>query len=157
MVRSNVKRKDALVSTHNELVQELTWLQSNGVCKLGGSRYFAMKYPDIIQVKKTTDWDFYAQDTTETRNALVNRGYYLAYSIDKDEYEGDTNLNQIYKHIEFPEIQVLLRYDVELYTKVIKSIEPEFYRDYLWKSGPNYCSRDQIQAIFNQLFETASL
>lgn len=144
------------MSTHNKLVQELTWLQSSGKCKLGGSRYFAMKYPDIIQIKKTADWDFYAQDSKEIIDALLSRGYYIAYTPMCGYYDGDTNLSKIFKHTEFQEIQVLLRHDVELYKKVIRSISPEFYRDYLWKSGPNYCAREQIQSIFNQLFETAS-
>ena len=55
-----------------------------------------------------------------------------------------------------------MRTDAELYNKVLESIDPRFYADHLWKSNPipNFefgtPTKDKIQAIFNQLFITAS-
>lgn len=134
--------------------EEIEWLMKN--TNLCGSRYFALKFPDIIKIDKDSDWDFYVQETDEIYNTLIDRGYTpQLYNQGDPAYHGDELLSCIMINTRFPYTQVLLRTDAKLYTKVIKSISPEFYRDYLWKSGPNYCIRENIQNIFNQLFRTA--
>lgn len=138
----------SLFSTEKD---EIRWLMAN--TQLGGSRYFALNYPDIIQINKDTDWDFYAQDSDKIFDTLMGRGYYSKFNTNSI-YVGDDLLSNIMVNDKFPSIQVLLRTDAKLYTKVVESLAPEFYRDYLWKSGPNYCARGQIQSIFNQLFKT---
>lgn len=53
--------------------------------------------------------------------------------------------------------QIIMRSDANLYSNVQRTISPSFYRDYLWKSGPNTPSRAQIMQTYNQLFRTAQM
>lgn len=125
---------------------------------ISGSRYFNRKAPEIIKVTSDTDWDFFA-DTKDpsVREFLEAYGFVETYNDKKDginpDYKGDDLLDFIFEHEDY-NIQVLLRKDIKSYIQVQTSIIPEFYRDYLWKSGPNAPQRDQIQAIYNSMFYT---
>lgn len=123
------------------------------LCKIdgiyrGGSRRMAEKYPTLIRLKPTTDYDFYIQDTVENRNKLSQ--YITGTFIDTHGY-GDIDAACIFL---LKDCQVVLRHDAAKYKTMFESLSGEFYRDYLWKSGPNKPSKDQIQAIINQLLTT---
>lgn len=116
-----------------------------------GSRWFADRYPDIIQVKETTDWDFYCHDSEHNHDRLLELGFHRVA-----EHNGIYPLDDLAVAIyAFADVQVIVRTDAARYSKTILRIDPEFYRDYLWKSGPNKPERVQIQRIFNQLFKMA--
>jgi hypothetical protein len=117
---------------------------------LTGSRYFAQKFPVVIVVSDSTDWDFYCAPFEGHFDVLDELGFKL--TVGSNLYPYDDLACNIFVA---PGCQVITRSDVDLYTKTIESINPVFYRDYLWKSGPNKPGRDQIQATFNQLFRTA--
>lgn len=114
-----------------------------------GSRWFADRYPDIIQIKETTDWDFYCNDSEHNHNRLLELGF-RRIADQNPVYPLDDLAVAIYA---FADVQVIVRTDTARYSKTILRIDPEFYRDYLWKSGPNKPERTQIQRIFNQLFK----
>ena len=113
-----------------------------------GSRWFAEKYPDVIQIKDSTDWDFYCVDTPGNHKFLSNLGFKLVDGLNA-KYPFDDLAVAIYTGAD---VQVIVRSDPAHYAKTILRISPEFYRDFLWKSGPNKPERSQIQRIFNQLF-----
>ena len=127
--------------THKDILE-------SGLFQLAGSRYMANKYPEIIQVTESTDWDFYCDvSNVVLLNWLASNGVYQVR--ERNVYPFDALADSIFIGSDF---QVIVRTDAEKYKKVIDLIDPEFYRDYLWKSGKNKTSRDQIQAIFNQMF-----
>lgn len=121
---------------------------------LGGSRYFLHR--EMLDIPSGTDWDFYTNDSPKNHKLLNDLGFEQTYSNQSNMYDGDDWLLGIYKHEEY-NIEVLIRINVEDYKKIMENIPFEFYRDYLWKSGPNYPIRDQIQAIFNQMFRIYQL
>lgn len=114
-----------------------------------GSRWFAEKYPDVIQINDSTDWDFYCLDSERNHKTLTDLGFFRAAGLDWI-YSLDDLAVAIYT---FADVQVVVRSDVARYYRTIQRIDPEFYRDFLWKSGPNKPERNQIQRIFNQLFK----
>lgn len=118
---------------------------------LCGSRYFTQKYPNFITVNDDTDWDFCCDDTPENRALLQKFQFFSVnqinmYPIDDLAVEIQCLLN----------VQVVIRSDSEKYIRVIDRIDPEFYRDFLWKSGPCKPEKVNILRIFNQLFRCAS-
>ena len=122
----------------------------SGLFKLAGSRYMAQKFPEIIVLKKYTDWDFYCGvNDTEALNFIAAAGLHKVKPGKETVYPFDALADSIFLGIDF---QIIVRTDPEKYGRVIESLDPEFYRDYLWKSGPNCPQRKQIQDIFNQLF-----
>ena len=124
---------------------------------LGGSRYMNQKYPDVISVSEDTDWDYYCQDHDVIREELLKiPGMYLVQPAEQNkvQYPYDDLAIDIYQSLD-KKCQVIVRSNVDKYSKVMANINPEFYRDYLWKSGPNKPDRYQIQRIFNQLFQVA--
>ena len=118
---------------------------------LGGSRFMAKKYPKIISVTAHTDHDFYIQDSPAIRQLLKELGG-QEHTYATPPY-CDDDCNAIYL---FPidGCQVVLRKNAYAYNKMFDTIDGEFYRDYLWKSGPNKPQREQIKAIINQLLRT---
>ena len=121
---------------------------------LCGSRYFNQKYPDIISFENSNnrDYDFFAQYSDELVQLLEQHGFYNVKA--HSQYPFDDLAISILIHPSY-QCQVILRKDAEKYKRVIERIKPEFYRDYLWKSGPNAIQKEQIMAIFNQLFAMA--
>jgi hypothetical protein len=129
-----------------KLVDHKNVLES-GLFSLGGSRYMATKYPDIIKINENTDWDFYCDvNDTAAVQWIADNGIYMVSST---AYPFDDLAEKIVVGNDF---QIIVRKDAVKYKRVLDLIDPEFYRDYLWKSGPNKPGRGQIQAIFNQLF-----
>jgi hypothetical protein len=116
-----------------------------------GSRWFAERYPSAIQIDDSvTDFDFYCMDTESNRKILDDLGFYFTQNVPV--YPLDDLAVAIYCK---DKIQVIVRSDTAKYANTILNIQPEFYRDFLWKSGPNKPERMQIQRIFNQLFKMA--
>ena len=114
-----------------------------------GSRWFADVYPDVIQINEFTDWDFYCLDSEHNHKRLVELGFHHVTN-GTSQYPLDDLTIAIYQ---FADVQVVVRSDTAHYAKTILRIDPEFYRDFLWKSGPNAPKRPEIQRIFNQLFK----
>ena len=132
------------------IVERLFELCAEGKLRLGGSRYFAERYPTTIQVTEDTDYDFYCADVPEVRRALAMLGMTeMVNFYGKDDLFVTMFLSPDSK------CQVLVRSRAALYREVMESISPTFYRDFLWKSGPNTPPQEQIRAIMNQLFRTA--
>ena len=123
---------------------------------LCGSRYFAATNPSLINVEPHTDWDFFCGEDPQIEKELLDAGFYLVQPAREhlDRYPYDDLALRIYQTTT-REVQVIVRSDPELYDKVLLSIGALFYRDFLWKSGPNKPERDQIQRIMNQLFTVA--
>lgn len=123
---------------------------------LCGSRYFAATNPSLINVEPHTDWDFFCGEDSQIEKELIDAGFYLVQPATEnlELYPYDDLALRIYQTLT-KEVQVIVRSDAELYDRVLLSIDPLFYRDFLWKSGPNKPERDQIQRIMNQLFTVA--
>lgn len=123
--------------------------------KLTGSRYFEKKCrnPETIATTEFTDYDFYAPNQERIHKWLLETGEFECITSDAAMYAMDDDVCAIFSGIR-SNVQVILRFEAEMYHGVLISIDPEFYRDYLWKSGPNQPKREQIQAIFNQLYKT---
>ena len=83
-----------------------------------GSRWFADRYPDIIQVKEPTDWDFYCHDSEHNHNRLLELGFHRV-AEQNDRYPLDDLAVAIYA---FADVQVIVRSDTALYSKTILRI-----------------------------------
>lgn len=122
--------------------------------RLSGSRYFANEYPNVITVNEFTDWDYYVQFSPEVMDTLMefkSKGELFSLTEAQANYTDNLAVSIFFGS----DFQIVVRSDAALYQKVIERISPEFYRDYLWKSSQNGPNREQIQRIFNQLFEMA--
>lgn len=140
--------KELMMTQTAETIQQDPILKN--YLRLCGSRYMAQLHPDIIQVTDDTDWDFYAADSAVVYNRLIELGL---SPVLNSHYSFDDLVSYVFIGSNF---QVILRSDCYTYSRVIRNFDPEFYRDYLWKSGPNKPSREQIQRIMNQMFRIAA-
>ena len=129
-------------------------LVGEGVLHMSGSRYFNGKDPSLVPIDEDTDFDFYCQyiegeteKILERFNCRVTWGTNAAYPLD------GLAVGVVELHDE--PVQIILRSNAALYTRVQSSISVDFYRNYLWKRGPNKPQRAQIQDIYNQLFKIA--
>lgn len=131
---------------------------------LGGSRRMAdrfsvehlpvceelLAYPTFnISVTEDTDYDFYATYHKGLEESLIDLGFVLSPA---NEYYLDSECVKIYCK---DNIQIVLRYDAELYKTVFDNINLEVYYTYLWKSSPTQPNRDMIGPFFNMLFDIA--
>lgn len=126
---------------------------------LGGSRRMAeivteKKSKVIVTISPTTDYDYYATWSSAIASYLMQNGfqetYFTCHSGNSPQgYEADTEVEEIFYH---DNVQVVLRKDASLYYDIFESIDPEFYVEYLWKSGPQAPNRPQITDIFNALY-----
>ena len=123
---------------------------------LCGSRSFAMRYPEIIKVNEDTDWDFYAKDTPQMRKWLEDNGF-SACAAAHLAYADDDTLGIFTKTLDDgTSVEVTLRKDPARYSFVLRNlISPTYYRDYLWKSGPNKPCREMIRAQMDHLYYAA--
>lgn len=130
-------------------------IKSNGF-KLGGSRRMAEKYPDHLTLAPDTDWDFYAQDTKENRKWLSANGFEAVTANDRTYW--DNLLCDIFMNSQQPNIEILLRSDVDGYSRAFESIPADEYVNRLWKSAPHIKTvhksafRASVCAYFNVLF-----
>jgi hypothetical protein len=133
---------------------------------LGGSRCMAILAEEVygnsrwmspftgheigIDIKLTTDYDYYATFTLQLEAYLYSEGFVPSNSNDYLDDEA------VIIFIHECNIQVVLRKNATFYQEVFESIDPNFYYYYLWKSSPHFDGNTaKIQPIFNQLFRTA--
>lgn len=115
---------------------------------LTGSRYWNSINPYLIPVSPTTDWDFYCQHSPENIARLEGLGFLDTY---QDELYRDNSAECVYVHPEAQNIQVVTRKSVHVYKQVMDFIHIGYYRDFLWKSGPNKPKRAVIRERINTL------
>jgi len=128
---------------------------------LGGSRRMAQRAVEqnaatIIEIDETTDYDFYADYSEQVLTWLVENGFtHTASSVGVQNGRDDYLDNEALAIVERDNVQIVLRKSADFYGKVFESIDPVFYRAYLWKSSPLIANREAIQPIFNALFAAA--
>jgi hypothetical protein len=107
-----------------------------------------------IAIDDSTDWDFYVSaDQGEIISTLINDFGMAQSPRDKNElYPYDILTTNI---LYTAGVQIVVRSDCDIYTKVLEQIPGDFYRDFLWKSGPNKPSKEQIQRILDMMFTIA--
>ena len=137
---------------------------------LTGSRYMAEKNPYLIPVSPKTDWDFV---TFESSPALANfldtmkkidepvkrmwGDYGVQFSLAKQSTVAvyglsDEKINLIVKSAD----------TYHPYVKVFEEMTPEFYVEYLWKSGPQlknlskFAAQDIIRERLEMLLDWQS-
>lgn len=131
---------------------------------LGGSRRMEQRYEKLycssiipcatlpvftIKTTEDTDYDFYATYSPEIEVCLLAEGF--DYSPVNEYYLDSECVTILVKD----NVQVVLRHDVDFYTKVFENIDLEFYHNHLWKSSPTNPDRSKIGPIFNMLFNIA--
>lgn len=123
--------------------------------KLGGSRRMAEKYPHLIVVNDETDYDFYAQNSSQNIAYLMDNGFEQIDCQNRNYW--DDLLVSIWKKPD-GKIEVLLRSDAILYAAAFENIPADTYYKYLWKSSPLLVGLEKgflrgfIQTYFNLLF-----
>jgi hypothetical protein len=125
--------------------------------RLGGSRRMAQKYPEQVKIGEDTDYDLYCPNEPKFIDAMTERGF---SEVDcKHHNYWDDMLIAIWKSDAHPNIEILVRKDVEKYTKAFEIIGADMYIDYLWKSSPKrdnniadpiFCAG--VKIFFNSLF-----
>lgn len=125
--------------------------------RLGGSRRMAQKYPEQVKVSEDTDYDLYCPDDPKFIEAMTARGFH-ELNCQHHNYWDDMLL-AIWKNDARPEIEILVRKDIEKYTQAFESIGADMYVKYLWKSSPLrdnnisdpiFC--EGVKNFFNSLF-----
>ena len=128
--------------------------------KLGGSRRMASKYPTQVKVTDETDWDLYTDDLPHRRDELLSMGFERLDCPNKSYW--DDLLVDIFKHPNYA-IEVLLRKQVDVYTKTFEGISAEFFISDLWKSAPHNSEIEKpifaakVCHTFNRLFRAHGL
>lgn len=132
---------DRLRATENAVEQ----LLQNGFL-LTGSRKMAEMYPGVIEVKRSTDYDLYAQSNKSNHEFITNMKF---YNKRVNEQYADDQVAGIYTHDDL-NIDIILRNNAQKYKRVFESISAFHYIEYLWKSSPKrmlqYESMDPSQA-----------
>lgn len=119
--------------------------------RLCGSRYFAKKNK-VIRISDTTDWDYAAPFSQESRNFLTALGLCRKFG---DPAYYDDNSAEIW-FLPRGNVEVVLKYDIDLHKRVFERVDPIFYWKYLWKSNPDKkIDRNDILAIVNALLAVA--
>lgn len=133
-------------------------LEKQGVMKRSGSRYFATKSKEVeAQIFNSTDYDFYCQYVEgETEKILQELNCVVSWNTGNTVYPMD-DLAVGIASLHGQNVDIILRSDAALYTRVQENITPEFYIEYLWKRGPRKPAREDIRMVYNQLFRTAGL
>ena len=131
------------------MLDKLLEMCSAGKLHQCGSRYFADIAPTYVQISEHTDYDFFGG--VEMKDELLSLGLLEVIGRSTDLYDLMDNDAAAILASDDRKIQVVLRFNPALYNKMHTSISPEFYRDYLWKSGASMPERKQIRAIINQL------
>lgn len=131
------------------MIDKLLEMCHKGKLHQCGSRYFAAIGPSYVQVGEDTDYDFFCG--IEMKDELLALGLRVVIDRGGDLYELMDNDAAAILVSDDIKVQVVLRFNPALYNKMHTSISPEFYRDYLWKSGNSRPERKQIRAIINQL------
>lgn len=126
--------------------------------RIGGSRFMAAKYPESIQIKDDTDFDFYCSYCPEHLDILHECGFKEIDAPDRSYW--DNQLIAMFKHPEFA-IDVLIRKDVIFYSRAFESITASDFIKYVWKSAPNYIRdenfRRSVCDLMNKIFNDLKL
>lgn len=158
MTFANMKNLTLKQKKYNKLVTV------NFIKKIGaipcGSRFFAKRFPECVFIKDNTDHDYFIQYNEQLYNELKEEGFngvhrndvYIPQVIQDEsvKYPFDDDCMAI---LNGSNCQLIMRNDAVMYSDVIHSISGEFYRDYIWKSGENKPSKQQIHSIFNAMFK----
>ena len=123
---------------------------------LNGSRLFNEK-SNLIKISSDTDYDFCVDDSEKESIRLTELGFlrYQYKSGSDVDYLDMTATSIWYGTIDNKSIQVVKRTDCDTWMRMINSITPEFYDRYIWKSGVYKPTRENIQAVLNQLYITS--
>lgn len=107
---------------------------------LGGSRRMAQKYPaSVIINEETTDWDFYTSaKNTDHYFDLIKEGWEIRWS---HSYADSVHLATL-THKKYPNIQIGLKTDDEIFQTAFESITEEEYLNIVWKSSPRLRNSD---------------
>ena len=136
----------------------------NTIKKMGaipcGSRFFAKRFPECVFIKDKTDHDYFIQYDEQLYNDLKEDGFVSMHR--KEVYMPQVILDENVKYpfdddcmviLNGSNCQLIMRNDAVMYSDVIHSMTGEFYRDYIWKSGENKPSKQQIRSIFNAMYK----
>lgn len=121
--------------------------------RLCGSRHFHELDPDLIPITNETDWDYCGEYSLDAVSLLSANGFDTTTNLDH-EYTDDSARMVLTNHNCTPQVQVVLRTNVDEYLSILNSITPEYFNEFLWKSGPNHPTPAQIKATINQLMAT---
>lgn len=125
--------------------------------RLGGSRRMAQKYPESVLIKPETDYDLYCPNEPEFIEKMKANGFSEINC--KHHNYWDDMLIGIWKSEANPEIEILVRHDVEKYRQAFEIISADMYVGFLWKSSPLrdnniadpvFCNG--VKCFFNSLF-----
>jgi hypothetical protein len=135
-----------------DVVDTVTTIKQGGY-HLCGSRLFHQFSPNTVPVTAQTDWDFCGEFSPDAIVFLTDLGFKITTSIDHEYTDNSTRL-VLSNHTAEGSVQVSLRTNVDEHMSMLHSVTSEYFRDFLWKSGPNHPSPDQIKASINQLLAT---
>lgn len=122
---------------------------------LGGSRRMAELHPSLVQIKESTDHDFYATHSDALEKLILsNPDFEVTDDPANGGYPCDTEVVKIIHHLDL-NLQIVLRKDAEFYRMVFESIPGKYYVEHLWKSSPHYPDRNAIMPTFDALFAVA--
>lgn len=136
----------------------------NTIKKMGaipcGSRFFAKRFPECVFINDKTDHDYFIQYDEQLYKELKEDGFNGVHR--NDVYIPQEILDETVKYpfdddcmaiLNGSNCQLIMRNDAVMYSDVIHSMTGEFYRDYIWKSGENKPSKQQIRSIFNAMYK----
>ena len=163
-------------SPNCEITTPPMWAADDVKCMyLFGSRSMAVRtgYKDVLgnefdtdlirsRLNSNTDFDYAAPYSKELVDKLVNNGW-----LHIDAFAGVYHPCKLLKSILVKEqhgqsVQILLRSNHELFTKMWDSLDPGFWYHYIWKSSPEFAfkqfpKKDQkkyITEILDQIYNT---
>lgn len=130
--------------------------------------YYYARFLDDID-EETTDFDYAMPVSPEKERELLNFGFtsktlnviYKDMLSEKVYSLRIPYIGEVYGNVRYHLVEVVTKNNFELYEKVWENINPNFYAQVLWKSGPTYSHFDkyyQYKAIsgnFNQLYNLA--
>lgn len=104
-----------------------------------GSRYWNELNPTLVPITDKTDYDYVAEYSKELVELLKKHGFFTINpnwsntSLGKQYPDAYTKVVLYYKAPNQPEIQVILKTNVEKYIRLQKMLTPEFFVAFLWK------------------------
>lgn len=123
---------------------------------LCGSRKFEQA-DWVIKTDSCTDYDYIAPYCNENRGILKSIGFIVRINKSdhtNQDYMDNTAVELWTNYGSVNRIQIILREDNDTWAKMLDNIDPTFYYNYLWKSGPNKPTCTTIRDIFNQLYRS---
>jgi hypothetical protein len=110
----------------------------------------------LIELKPTTDYDFYCTYNTDVERFLIDHNFTDTVASIGAKHANPNYLDtEAIRILERDGVQIVLRDNALFYRQVFESISISFYYDNLWKSSPGGVDEAKIQPIFNALFAVA--